>query len=66
MAFCGSVSGAICRLFTDFPLGGSPGLPTGLPAQYYNGFSGCVRAVKVDDEALSLAAHASASHLDFC
>ncbi|CAG2178204.1 unnamed protein product [Oppiella nova] len=56
------------RLDTDGVLwiGGSPGLPTGLPPHYYSGFDGCVEWVRVDGEPLPLWSHSTASRLEFC
>ncbi|XP_052119748.1 agrin-like [Frankliniella occidentalis] len=35
-------------------LGGSPSLPPGLPAAYYQGFHGCVRSATADRASLDL------------
>lgn len=46
-------------------IGGSHGLPTGLPQPYYAGFSGCMDEVKVDGEKLHLVIHGE-NTIRFC
>ncbi|XP_022257309.1 agrin-like isoform X2 [Limulus polyphemus] len=46
-------------------LGGSPGLPTGLPVQYYSGFNGCIESVLVDGDPLYIIMHGSGA-VQFC
>lgn len=38
-------------------IGGHPNLPAGLPADYYMGFVGCLKDLKVDNEYIPLATH---------
>ncbi|XP_076307902.1 agrin-like [Tachypleus tridentatus] len=46
-------------------LGGSLGLPTGLPEQYYSGFNGCIESVLVDGDPLYIIMHGSGA-VEFC
>ncbi|GAB6019276.1 hypothetical protein CHUAL_000876 [Chamberlinius hualienensis] len=46
-------------------IGGSPGLPTGLPAPYYSGFVGCLESVRVDTEPLNVLTDGDNS-IQFC
>ncbi|XP_076369747.1 agrin-like [Tachypleus tridentatus] len=46
-------------------LGGSPGLPTGLPDHYYFGFNGCIASVLVEGEPLYIVMHGSGA-VRFC
>jgi len=46
-------------------IGGSPGLPTGLPTEYYTGFSGCIESVRIDNEKLHLVMNGD-NNVQFC
>ena len=51
----------------DFFSGGKHSLPAGLPAEYYQGFQGCLKKVKIFRKKLDLMRHGGHGHgLGFC
>lgn len=47
-------------------IGGKHSLPTGLPSQYYHGYVGCVKKVKVFRRRLDLLRHGDNSNVQLC
>ena len=68
--------GLVCRffftfffldiIFTIFFLGGKHSLPSGLPSQYYHGYVGCIKKVKVFRRKLDLLRQGDNSNLKLC
>ena len=62
-------TGLLVSALTNLPLilgGKMSGLPSGLPTQYYHGYIGCLRNVKVFRRKLDLLRNGHNSNVELC